>query len=130
MTATFTKLSDTDLQALIAALRSGRVESPFSAIQVSRVVPQTLSATIREALVALDTQGFTSQQVATVLELIASDRSGARITEPPIDLVTSGPEAPGITNRETAVVVRELFRARTEVGSGCGIRGLPGPAGI
>jgi phosphatidylserine/phosphatidylglycerophosphate/cardiolipin synthase-like enzyme len=41
--------------------------------------------------------------------MLLRDRSDGRKSEPPIDLVTSGPEAPGIANRDTAVVVRELF---------------------
>ena len=50
------------------------------------------------------------------LELLLKDRQNSKAADPPIDLVTSGPEAPGITNRDTAVVVRELFtHAKTSV---------------
>lgn len=109
MNDAISKLSNTDLQTLIAALRSGRVTAPYSGLQVSRVVPSALSATVREALAQLDAQGFSPEQIATVLGLIELDRKNGRISELPIDLVTSGPEAPGITNRDTSVVVRELF---------------------
>lgn len=109
MNDAFTKLSNTDLQTLIAALRSGRVAAPYSALQVSRVVTAALSAAIREALAQLDVGGFTPGQIATALELLEVDRNNCRVSQLPIDLVTSGPEAPGITNRDTAVVVRELF---------------------
>ena len=105
----FTKLSTTDLRALIAALRSGRVAAPYSEIQVSRVVPSGLTEAIRIGLVELQKLGLDEQQVAAALELIKNDRQAVRAIEPPIDLVTSGPEATGITNRDTAVVVRELF---------------------
>ncbi|TWT59593.1 hypothetical protein [Rubinisphaera italica] len=54
-------------------------------------------------------QGFSEKQIAKPRELILADRTGGQAVEPPIDLVTSGPEAPGITNRDTSVVVRELF---------------------
>ncbi len=54
-------------------------------------------------------QGFSPKQIATVFELILADRDGRQAVESSIDLVTSGPEAPGITNRDTSVVVRELF---------------------
>lgn len=112
----FTKLSTTDLQALIAALRSGRVAAPYSAIQVSRVVPGGLNEAVRIGLVELQKLGFGEQQIAAALDLIKDDRQAVRAIEPPIDLVTSGPEAPGITNRDTAVVVRELFaHAKTSV---------------
>ncbi len=112
----FTKLSTTDLQALIAALRSGRVAAPYSDIQLSRVVSGGLIEAIRVGLVELHKLGFDVQQIAVALDLIKGDRQAVRAIEPPIDLVTSGPEAPGITNRDTAVVVRELFaHARTSV---------------
>jgi phosphatidylserine/phosphatidylglycerophosphate/cardiolipin synthase-like enzyme len=103
------KLSDRDLRALITALRSGRVKPPYSVLQVSRIVPAALSTGVHEALENLEVQGFSSEQIASVLELIELDRKNGRIPEVPIDLVTSGPEAPGITNRDTSVVVRELF---------------------
>jgi phosphatidylserine/phosphatidylglycerophosphate/cardiolipin synthase-like enzyme len=109
MTDAFSRLSDTDLRALIAAISTGRVASPWSMLQVSRVVPASLSAEVRTALREFQELGFSSQQIALVLELLASDRVKRATAEPPIDLVTSGPEAPGISNRDTSVVVRELF---------------------
>lgn len=53
--------------------------------------------------------GFRPEQILTTLELLERDRSATRTAQATIDLVTSGPEAPGVTNRDTAVVVRELF---------------------
>lgn len=112
----FTKLSTTDLQALIAALRSGRVAAPYPELQVSRVVPSGLTKAVRIGLLEFQKLGFDEQKIAAALHLINDDRHAARTIEPPIDLVTSGPEAPGITNRDTAVVVRELFaHANTSV---------------
>ncbi|MFV0443959.1 MAG: hypothetical protein ACK5Q5_10350 [Planctomycetaceae bacterium] len=105
----FIKLSNTDLQALIAALRSGRLSSPYTGLQVARVVPAAISAFVRTAFLELEAAGFSGDQIATVLSLIETDRMRGRTTELPIDLVTSGPEAPGVSNRDTSVVVRELF---------------------
>lgn len=109
MNDAFTKLSNTDLQALIAALRSGRLSSPYTGLQVARVVPGAIFAFVRTAFMELEAAGFSGDQIATVLSLIESDRMRGRTTELPIDLVTSGPEAPGVSNRDTSVVVRELF---------------------
>lgn len=109
MNELFTGLSNTDLHTLASALQSGRVAPPYSGLQVARVVSAMLANSVREGLVALHEQGFTSPQIAMVLELIAADRKTGRAVDPSIDLVTSGPEAPGITNRDTSVVVRELF---------------------
>jgi phosphatidylserine/phosphatidylglycerophosphate/cardiolipin synthase-like enzyme len=109
MNDAFTKLSDTDLQTVIAALRSGRLSSPYTGLQVARVVPAAISAFVRTAFLELEAAGFSGDQIATVLSLIEADRMRGRTTALPIDLVTSGPEAPGVTNRDTSVVVRELF---------------------
>lgn len=109
MNDAFAKLSNKDLQTLIAALRSGRLNTPYSGLQVSRVVPAAVSSLVRTALLELETEGFSPKQIATVLSFIEIDRSRACASELPIDLVTSGPEAPGISNRDTSVVVRELF---------------------
>ena len=109
MNDAFTRLSDTDLQTVIAALRSGRLRSPYTALQVARVVPAAISASVRTAFLELEAAGFSGDQIATVLSLIEADRTRDRTTELAIDLVTSGPEAPGVSNRDTSVVVRELF---------------------
>lgn len=109
MTDDFSRLSNTDLQALIMALRTGRVAVPYSILQLTRVVPAAIANCVRDRLIALREKGFTPQQISVVLELIACDRKADRFSETQIDLVTSGPEAPGIANRDTSVVVRELF---------------------
>lgn len=109
MTAAFSRLSDADLRELASALKTRRVSTPFSELQVSRVLSSKLAADVTASLQDLETLGFSEQQIATTLELLVRDRSDGPKHEPPIDLVTSGPEAPGIANRDTAVVVRELF---------------------
>jgi phosphatidylserine/phosphatidylglycerophosphate/cardiolipin synthase-like enzyme len=109
MTDAFSKLSNTDLGALIAGLRSRRIAVPYSELQLSRVLAPGLIQTVTSGLADFESLGFTSDQIVAVLELLAQDRNTARSAEPPIDLVTSGPEAPEITNRDTSVVVRELF---------------------
>lgn len=109
MNDAFTKLSNTDLQAIIVALRSGRLSSPYPGLQVARVVPATTSTFVRTALLELEAEGFSPKQIATVLSLIETDRRRGCNSEWPIELVTSGPEAPGVSNRDTSVVVRELF---------------------
>jgi phosphatidylserine/phosphatidylglycerophosphate/cardiolipin synthase-like enzyme len=109
MTAAFSRLKDADLRELVAALKSRRVSLPFSELQVSHLLSPTLAADVTASLQELATLGFADRQIATTLELLLRDRSDLRKNEPQIDLVTSGPEAPGIANRDTAVVVRELF---------------------
>lgn len=116
MTDAFIKLSNTDLQTLIAGLRSKRISEPSSELQLSRVISASLVPTVAAGFSELASLGFTSEQAVAVLELLSKDRSAGQSSEPPIDLVTSGPEAPGISNRDTSVVVRELFaHAQTSV---------------
>jgi phosphatidylserine/phosphatidylglycerophosphate/cardiolipin synthase-like enzyme len=109
MTEAFSKLSDTDLRSLIAALRSKRIAAPFSELQVTRIVAGNLGKAVAEGLIQFESLGFNAEQLAAVLELLLLDRQATHADNPYIDLVTSGPEAPGITNRDTSVVVRELF---------------------
>lgn len=109
MTAAFSRLSDADLRELASALNSRRLSASYSELQVNRVLSPNIAADVTASLQELATLGFDEKQIATTLELLLRDRSKRRKGEAPIELVTSGPEAPGIANRDTAVVVRELF---------------------
>ena len=109
MTAAFSILSDADLRELTTALKSRRVSAPYSELQVTPVLSPKLAPDVTASLKELATVGFNEQQIAFTLEMLLRDRSGCRKNESPIDLVTSGPEALGIANRDTSVVVRELF---------------------
>jgi phosphatidylserine/phosphatidylglycerophosphate/cardiolipin synthase-like enzyme len=109
MTEAFSTLSDADLRELVAVLNSQRVSAPYSELQVTRILAPQLALAVTNSLQELSTLGFDEQQIATTLEMVLHDRSVGRQNELPIDLVTSGPEAPGIANRDTSVVVRELF---------------------
>ena len=109
MTVAFSRLSDADLRELAAALKSRRVSAPYSELQVNHILSPKVAADVTASLEGLATVGFDEQQIAATLEMLLGDRSEGRKGELPIDLVTSGPEAPGIANRDTAVVVRELF---------------------
>ena len=109
MTVAFSRLSDADLRALAAALKSRRISSPYPELQLNRVLSPPLAADVTASLQELATLGFDEQQIAITLEMLLCDRTDGRKAEPSIELVTSGPEALGIANRDTAVVVRELF---------------------
>lgn len=109
MNEAIANLSNTDLQNLIAALQSRRLAPPYAPLQLSRIMPATLTVSVQAVLSELEADGFSPEQIAKALTLIHLDRKRDRLVELPIDLVTSGPDAPGITNRDTSVVVRELF---------------------
>ncbi|MCD0458652.1 DISARM system phospholipase D-like protein DrmC [Roseiconus lacunae] len=116
MTEELVKLSDTDLRALLGGLRSGRIAAPYSGFQLSRVLNATTANAVSNALAHLTERGMAAEQISVALELLLADRDRSRAHRETVDLVTSGPEAPGINNRDTSVVVRELFtHAQTSV---------------
>ncbi len=110
MIPVFCQLGSGDLTHLAAALRSGRLAPPFAAATLRRLVPdglaEPIAAEVRRRVVA----GATVEAVAEALDLLRQDRDHRPVAGDSVDLVWTGPEAPGITNRDTSVVVRELFR--------------------
>jgi phosphatidylserine/phosphatidylglycerophosphate/cardiolipin synthase-like enzyme len=102
-------LSSDDLNALAAALRCGRLTAPFTSIALSRIVPGEASAAVAAELQKWNEAGVEAAALATILELLVRDRVLRPGVDDVFDLVTTGPEAAGVTNRDTAVVVRELF---------------------
>lgn len=113
MTQHLPALSTNDLKALALALHSGRVTHPFSAIALRRVVSLDSPEVLVAGLERLTEQGWTPSQIAIFLEGVVADRAARRSLEDVLDLVTTGPEIDGIDNRDTSVVVRDLFAGAT-----------------
>ena len=109
MTSPWSRLSEADLRQLGGTLQAGRLTVPFSAVSLQRY----LAADRIEAVVAesqrLHAAGMTGTQVAYLLAALANDRADRPPFAEVLDLVATGPEAPGVALRDTAVVVRELF---------------------
>lgn len=108
------KLHESDLRQLAAALRSGRLAPPFSGMAVQRVVSPLAATEVASDLQQLAGTGFSAVQIALVLEMLLGDRVLRPRAEELIELVTTGPEAAGVTNRDTRIVVRELFANATD----------------
>lgn len=102
-------LPDHDLSALARTLAAGRLRPPFAALSLQGVVSPEYVAGASADLQSLATVGFTSPQIGLLIESLVADRRSRSHADDMIDLVTTGPEAPGVNNRDTAVVVRELF---------------------
>lgn len=102
-------LATNDLKALALALQSGRLAPPFSAIALRRVVSLASPEKLIAGLERLTEQGWTPSQIAVLLEGVVSDRTARQSLDDALDLVTTGPDVVGIDNRDTGVVVRELF---------------------
>src|SRR5262245_52668129 len=114
MTEYLRNLSATDLRDLAGALRSGRLCSPYSPLGVQRILDGNTATAIATHMQELAVAGFSSDQIATMMELLASDRQFRFRPDEQLDLVTTGPEVRGVTNRDTSVVVRELFTNATK----------------
>jgi phosphatidylserine/phosphatidylglycerophosphate/cardiolipin synthase-like enzyme len=103
-------LAPADLRALASSLRSGRLSSPYSQVAVQRFVRSSAAEGVASRLNHLYSGSTSAARVADTLELLASAVNGIPRVEEMVDVVTSGPQAPGISNRDTSVVVGDLFR--------------------
>jgi phosphatidylserine/phosphatidylglycerophosphate/cardiolipin synthase-like enzyme len=103
------KLSLVDLRNLAGALRSGRLDLLGNTLAVQRIVSGEHASSIAGLLRDLAGQGFGPLQVATTLDLLVAERQRQPRLADALDLVTTGPEVRGVANRDTSVVVRELF---------------------
>ncbi|HEY8504445.1 MAG TPA: DISARM system phospholipase D-like protein DrmC [Gemmataceae bacterium] len=104
-------LSDADLAALAAALRSGRLTSPYTTAAVGRFCPAAHAEEVGASLRGADQTGMRPEHLAVLAEAVARARRGRSDPAGTIDLVWTGPETGGVANRDTGVVLRELFRA-------------------
>lgn len=110
----FHRLSDHELEAIGDALRTGRLVPPFQGAACDPYVAGENAAALTLALEELRQDGLGPGQVAMLLAVLAADRRGRRESGPVVDLVATGPDAPGVASRDTGVVVRELFRHARE----------------
>ncbi len=102
-------LSDSDIRSVATALRTGRLCAPFNSTAVGRFVTSKFSDKVAGELQAFVEQEFSSKQIATLIDLLIIDRRSHRKSGEAIDVVTSGPEESSVANRDTSVVVREMF---------------------
>ena len=114
MIDTLVGLSERDLLEAANALRSGRLLPPYSIVAIQRVVSKEAAENTANALVKMADQGFTPEQIALTFEVLRIDRAGRPAIDEILELVTTGPEIEGIANRDTSVVVRDLFANATQ----------------
>jgi hypothetical protein len=102
-------LSPSELADLAAAIRTGRLNSPFTATALRRFVSaENLPAAIA-GLQTCSNEGMSANASANILDLLASVSISRTPLDELIDLVVTGP-APNAVGRDTAVVVTDLFR--------------------
>src|SRR5690606_19762623 len=54
-------------------------------------------------------KGFSAAQLALLIDVLVRDRASRHSRDERIELVTTGPESYAVMNRDTGVVVRDLF---------------------
>jgi len=103
-------LAPSELRAIATSVRKGRLSAPYSALSLQRIIGQDAAGSASSKLDSLAASGMSSDALSVCLELMADALSSRSPLEDLVDLVTTGPEAGGVANRSTAVVVSELFR--------------------
>lgn len=104
-------LAATALEDLASVLEAGRLRPPFTRAAARRHVPEAMLDGLVHELSALHAQGFTTAQLAVLLRTLARERRHRQHVAERVELVWSGPDAPGTAPRDTAVVVRTLCAA-------------------
>jgi len=111
MSSTLCRLTTDDLKQLSAALRSGRLGLPLTAFALRRFISPDFADAISSELQERANNGYSSTQLADLADVIIHDRAEHGFARDLFDLVWTGPETGGIANRDTGVVVRELFHS-------------------
>ena len=112
----FDLLTDTDLKVLASALRSDRLNAQVAPIWVQCFCNSQHAPTVTVYLQQLFEEGMQPQHIALLAETIIRTRERSAQQSDTVELVWTGPETLGVTNRDTGVVVRNLFsEAETEV---------------
>lgn len=114
MTEALLDLSANDLLQIAGALRAGRLAPPFTDLSLQRYVASGTAPEIASAVQQLNEQGLGPNNIALLFEAIARDRQRRPTPEDLIELVSTGPEAPGVPYRDTRIVVREMFSSARE----------------
>src|SRR5258708_2628929 len=104
--------SDSDLREIASALASGRLTPPFTAVALRQFCCD--GEHVAQEMQELASEGLQTSHLALMLHALAAARTQRPEIRDPVDLVWTGPEAPGIANRDTSVVVRELFSSANE----------------
>jgi phosphatidylserine/phosphatidylglycerophosphate/cardiolipin synthase-like enzyme len=103
------RMSVPDLIAVGSALRSGRLDTPFSEVAVRRYCAASFASALAAEFSRLADEGMQSRHIGVLVDAVAASRTRTFADAEPVELVWTGPESAGVTNRDTGVVVRDLF---------------------
>ena len=100
-------LPDLSLRALVSSLTGGAMQRGVSASVIHSIVGGA-SAGIVDALREFEARGFTTAQLALLLETILVERARHARPESVLELVLSGPEVASVPMQDTAAVMQSL----------------------
>ncbi|MBL8217535.1 MAG: hypothetical protein JNK87_42840 [Bryobacterales bacterium] len=103
-----TELAASDLRALSAAIRAGRLRPPYSSIAVGRLVGTMRGDVVSRALTQFVEAGASDAALAMFLDTLTVSMGRQRPLEDLVEVVTTGPEVSD--GRDTGIVVQDLFR--------------------
>jgi len=101
--------STNDLRKLASAFRGQRLKMPVTVAGLSAYSLSNAPQLVAD-LASLHSNQFSEAQAAALIDAIVEARSMVKSVDELVDLVASGPDLPGIMNRDTSVVVQQLFR--------------------
>lgn len=104
-----TRLTPEALSVLAAELRGGAMSSGVSGHVLQQIVGQSEAEATAGALRDFIARGWSTEQLATLLDVAASARAGSIRPESLLDLVLSGPEVEGVPTRDTMAVMQSLI---------------------
>jgi phosphatidylserine/phosphatidylglycerophosphate/cardiolipin synthase-like enzyme len=108
----FSQLSESNLIALIEAIEKQELMSG-NRLLLARHLPSTEIETVAAEIDRLIDDGLSQSHLSYLLRTLLSERQHATAKVPKVELVWTGPEGSGSSNRDTGVVVRELFASAT-----------------
>jgi hypothetical protein len=111
MMSPFQSLSRPALRDLADAFALERLSFPVYPFTLAGYVSEDLGPVLAVELNKLRQQGMSSAHIAYMLKLLAHERTIAQQKQEQTDLVWTGPEVLGAESRDTAIVVRELFKS-------------------
>jgi len=106
-----TRLSGSELRAVAQGLRSGRLCPPFSSLAMQSFCSAPVCADLVSFLKKLVGEGMKPEHMALIFEAAAHSYGGSGGADTNVELVWTGHNSKGASDRDTGVVVRELFSA-------------------
>lgn len=109
----FAALAPAHLDDLATALARGRITASTPLQALARQFPRDLAPALHADLARLFAEGMSSAHLTLLARALADERRARQHLLDRTELVWSGPDAPGVRSRDTAVVVRDLCRQAT-----------------